>query len=148
MFTAKTISAAEARKIGLVDEVVPLDHLHEAALRFAHGEHAGQRPPLSPEYTALERFFASNCVETIHAGAADVGGDASLARAMKQVGGKGPVALRITELLIVEGACKSLDEGLQMEMAHVAEIFSTTNAHLGLTFRAKKLLGQPAFAGR
>ena len=72
----------------------------------------------------------------------------AVVRAMKQVAGRATVALRITELFIVEGIERSLDEGLQMEMDHVAEIFSTTNAHLGLTFRAKKQLGQPAFAGR
>jgi enoyl-CoA hydratase/3-hydroxyacyl-CoA dehydrogenase len=148
LFTAKTISAAEARGIGLVDQVVPLAELDNAALRIARGERASARPPLSPERAAIEHFFAANRVEDIRTGAVNTGGDMALGRAVKQVAGRAPVALRLAELLIDEGSAHPLEEALRLEIDHVFEIFATTDAHLGLSFRAKKQLGQPAFSGR
>ena len=57
---------------------------------------------------------------------------------MKRVGGKAPIALRLSQKLIDEGAKVSLAEGLAMEMAHLMEIFSTKDAYEGLSTLGKK----------
>ncbi len=149
ILTGKTLSALEAHKVGIVHQVVPPDQLEETCRAIARG---GNCPPRNtqrtPELAALERFFEHNRAENLHAGTADCGGDAALFRAMKLVAAKSPVALRMAERIIEEGSRTSLEAGLQLEVDHVIEIFSSEDAYRGLTFRAKRGLGQPDFAGR
>ena len=68
----------------------------------------------------------------------------ALARAMKRVTSKAPVALRLAEQLIDQGARMPLDEGLQLELDHLVEIFSTEDALEGLSSLGKK---KPHFTG-
>ena len=64
---------------------------------------------------------------------------------MKRVGSKAPIALRLSQRLIDEGAKVSLAEGLQMELSHLFEIFGTKDAYEGLSTLGKKA---PVFEGR
>ena len=64
---------------------------------------------------------------------------------MKRVSFKAPIALRLAGKLIESGAKVSLEEGLAMELAHLEEIFSTKDAHHGLSTLGKQA---PAFEGR
>lgn len=140
VFTGQTLGAEEAKAIGLVDMVVPHAEL-ESAIRGAiekgvPGERA--RPELSAKHAALSAFFAENDADALREGKADAKGDDNLAKAMKRVGGKAPIALRLSQKLIDEGAKVSLAEGLAMEMAHLMEIFSTKDAYEGLSTLGKK----------
>lgn len=134
VLTGQIISAEEALAIGLIDAVAPREELDEAAARFAQGAPARERRPQAPPaaYRALAEFFDSNDVETIRTGKANTGGDERLAKAMKMVGGKAPIALRIAASLIDEGIRVPLDEGMRMELSHVREIFATKDALTGL----------------
>jgi enoyl-CoA hydratase/3-hydroxyacyl-CoA dehydrogenase len=149
MFTGKTLSAAEALALGVVHQVVPNDQLESTCRAIAQGGPCPNRDQQrTPELAAMERFFATHRVDDLHAGTADCGGDAALARAMKAVAPKSLVALRLVERLIDQGSRTSLEEGLRLEVDCVIEGFSTEDAYRGLTFRAKRGLGQPVFAGR
>jgi len=148
LFTGKTLSAAEAWTIGLVDRVVPHEELDDAARRCAGGILGPEKPgPRPPKIDALERFFESYGADQLLAGTADTGGDRLLARAMRRVAAGAPIALRYAERMIQEGAGRSLEAGLQMEIDHAAEIFSTKDAHTGLSFRVNRQFGQPTFEG-
>ena len=147
IFTGQTVSAEEALSIGLIDKVVPHEEL-DAACRQAIAEGVQPvAPPASssPKHEALASFFASNDSETLRLGRADTGGDETLARAMKRVGAKAPIALRLAGKLIESGSKESLDAGLAMELAHLEEIFSTKDAYEGLSTLGKKA---PVFEGR
>ena len=148
IYTGKTLSAAEALKMGLVHSIVPADQLDETCRAIALGAPC-PRPHLqrTSQLAALERFFDQNRVSDLHAGNAETGGDPALARAMKSVGAKAPIALRLAERIIEEGSRVSLEEGIQIELAHVFEVIGTQDAYRGLTFRAKGGLGQPGFTG-
>jgi enoyl-CoA hydratase/carnithine racemase len=150
ILAGKTLSAAEARRVGLVDLVVPHEQLEATARSLAVDGAALGDPaePYSPELAAIERLFASNRAEDLRTGRAGTGGQAALARAMKPVAAHGPVALRLAERLIEEGSRQSLAAGLQMEIDHVVEIFSTEDARRGLAFRANRQVGRPEFVGR
>ncbi|HLA85942.1 MAG TPA: enoyl-CoA hydratase/isomerase family protein [Thermoguttaceae bacterium] len=153
IFTGKTLSAAEARRIGLVDQVAPHEELTAAArqciFNFLNAnESRPPREPLSPERAAIEHFFAVNRVESLRLGQADPGGNPALARAMKPVAAKGPVALRIAEWLIDEGMRLPLPSALQLEIDRVMDIFTTEDALRGLSFRAGRQVGNPQFTGR
>ncbi len=149
IFTGKTVSAHEALQMGLIHQIVPPDQLDETCRAIALGGPCPARNfQRTPELIAMERFFTQNRASDLHAGTADTGGDAALIRAMKSVAAKGPIALRLAEQIIEEGSRTTLEEGIQMELAHVLEIFGTQDAYRGLTFRAKGGLGNPVFAGR
>ena len=55
-------------------------------------------------------------------------GNAAIERAAKQAANKSPLALRLAEKLIDAGAMRTLDEGLELELAHLVEIFSDPTA--------------------
>jgi enoyl-CoA hydratase/3-hydroxyacyl-CoA dehydrogenase len=146
VFTGQTLSPEEALAIGFIDKVVPHEQL-DAACRaaIAEGIRPHARPTLAPKHKALESLFAGNDSETLRQGKADVKGDEALAKAMKRVGFKAPIALRLAGKLIESGAKVPLAEGLQMELAHLVEIFSTKDAYEGLSTLGKKA---PVFEGR
>jgi enoyl-CoA hydratase/3-hydroxyacyl-CoA dehydrogenase len=149
IFTGKTLSAIEACKIGLVDQVVPPDQLDSVCRAVALGQHAfAPRPARTPDHDVVEAFFARSRAEDLRAGTADTDNHPAAMRAMKLVAGKAPIALRLAEAMIDRGMQVSLVQGLQQEIDHVTEIFTTTDALTGLTFRSGKQLGAPAFVGR
>lgn len=145
VFTGQMLGAEEAAAIGLVDRVVPHEDL-DAALREAidAGGRRRERPALSDRHRALEGFFAGNDAESLRSGSADTRGDEALAKAMKRVGPKAPIALRLAGKLIESGATVPLQEGLAMELAHLEEIFTTKDAHAGLSSVGQKA---PVFQG-
>jgi enoyl-CoA hydratase/3-hydroxyacyl-CoA dehydrogenase len=146
VFTGQTLSPEEAASIGFIDKVVPHEEL-DAACRAAilEGIKPTSRPALSSKHQALDAFFAGNDAETLRQGKADTKGDEGLAKAMKRVGFKAPIALRLAGKLIESGSKVSLDDGLAMELSHLEEIFSTKDALEGLSTLGKKA---PVFEGR
>ncbi len=72
---------------------------------------------------------------------ADTMGNLALERAMKQAAGKSPLALRLAEKLIEEGAGVSLAEGLEMELSHLIEVFSDSAAQSLLHARSAQNAG-------
>jgi enoyl-CoA hydratase/carnithine racemase len=101
-------------------------------------------PALGAKHAALEAFFAANDSEALRLGRADTGGDDGLAKAMKRVGFKAPIALRLSGKLIESGSTTTLAQGLEMELAHLKEIFTTKDAYEGLSTLGKKA---PVFQG-
>jgi enoyl-CoA hydratase/3-hydroxyacyl-CoA dehydrogenase len=146
VFTGQTLGADEAAAIGFIDKVVPHEEL-DAACRtaIAEGIRPKSRPARSAKHQSLEAFFAGNDSETIRQGKADTKGDDALAKAMKRVGFKAPIALRLAGKLIESGSKVALDEGLAMELSHLEEVFSTKDALEGLSTLGKKA---PVFEGR
>lgn len=149
IYTGKTIPASDAWRIGLVDRLVPPEELDAACRACALGELGPEKCPARPEeFTALEWFFASQRAEALRTGVAPTDGNPALARAMRLVAAKAPVALRIAEQIIDAGIQESLEAGLQREIDHVVEIFQTQDAYAGLAHRARRQVGQPVFQGR
>jgi enoyl-CoA hydratase/3-hydroxyacyl-CoA dehydrogenase len=146
VFTGQTLSADEAAAIGFIDKVVPHDEL-DAACRsaIAEGIKPRTRLELDAKHRSLEAFFAENDAETLRLGKADARGDEVLAKAMKRVSFKAPIALRLAGKLIESGAPLALEDGLAMELGHLKEIFGTKDAYEGLSTLGKKA---PAFEGR
>jgi enoyl-CoA hydratase/carnithine racemase len=110
------------------------------------GKVSGRRPHTLPaSHVHLAGFFDSHDVEQIRIGQADTRGDDQLSAAMKAVGTKAPVAVRLAATLIDQGAAVSLEDGLRMELGHLTEIFSTKDALAGLLSVGKS---RAVFEGR
>jgi hypothetical protein len=67
---------------------------------------------------------------------------------MKLVGSRAPLSLRCIEQLIDEGFPLPLDQGLQMELDRVVEIYRSADAHRGMVHRMRNRIAAPAFEGR
>jgi len=145
--TGQVISAGEALAIGLIDRVVPHEELDVAAagLITSGPVRARQAAPVPPSHASLAAFFDANDVERIRLGQAETNGDDGLLAAMKAVGTKAPIALRLAATLVDEGATVPLADGLRMELAHLREVFATKDALTGLSSIGRS---RPVFEGR
>ncbi len=147
ILTGQTLSAEEALAIGLVDRIVEHEEL-DVALRKAieAGPVAERRPgPVPERYRDLAEFFETHDPDTLRAGKADTRGRDDLARAMKRVGTRAPIALRLASRLIEASRTVPLAEGLRMELEHLVEVFSTRDAYEGLSSLGRRA---PVFEGR
>jgi enoyl-CoA hydratase/3-hydroxyacyl-CoA dehydrogenase len=145
IFTGRSLDAEAALRIGLVDEVVTHDRLDRAIRnRIEQGLSEHPEPTFDAETAALAKFFEHHSIEDLRTGRVDPGDSEDLARAVRQVRRKAPVALRIAERLIDEGLDQPLHEGLHMELEHLVEVFGTHDAHEGLSSVGTR---EPVFKG-
>ena len=157
IYTGQTVDAAEAHAIGLVDAVVPYDRLDAAvADAIARGPRPSPRAiALSEDYRLMAEFFENLTNEELQGGgAASVAFSTALpsqalierlGKALERLRRKAPMALRIAAELIERSKSTPLDEGLQLELSHLREIFSTKDAYEGLSSLGKR---PPVFQGR
>jgi len=146
VFTGQTLPAEEAAAIGLVDRAVAPEDLDAAVLEAVEQGPVETRKPATPpdSYRALATLFESADPDALREGRIDAGDDRRLQKAVARVGAKAPIALRIAGRLIDEGAGRSLQEGLKMELDHLVEIFGTKDAYEGLSSLGRK---RPEFKG-
>lgn len=146
VLTGETADAHTALATGLVDEIVPLESMAERIQELHRG---GARPRSTPHLNgrlqAIAQAFETVDVEALLAGTA-VHDDPAIAKTLQRVRFKAPVACRLADRMIREGAAKGMDAGLALEMAHLREIFGTADAYEGLT----ALLGgrRPQYQGK
>jgi enoyl-CoA hydratase/3-hydroxyacyl-CoA dehydrogenase len=150
VLTGETLDASEALAIGLIDRVAPFATLDDAIAEVVGAWQAGGRgtrtaPPAVPDaYRAVADVFVRHDPDTIRGGQAAAGSDPRVAQAMKRLAYKAPVAMRIASELIDQGADLPIEAALELEMAHLTEIFSTKDAFEGLSSLGKK---RPVFTG-
>jgi enoyl-CoA hydratase / 3-hydroxyacyl-CoA dehydrogenase len=147
VLSGQTIGAEEALAIGLVDTVVPYEQLDSAiAETLAKGPTSTRQPRPVPEaYRPVADFFDRHGVDELLRGTAGAPEGVRLAKAVKRIGSKAPVALRVAADLIDRALDVSIDDGLALELSHLHEIFATKDAYEGLSSLGKKA---PVFVGR
>ena len=146
VLTGETADAPTALAAGLVDEIVPVDHLADRILELHRGgARPHSKPQLNARLQAIATAFETVDVEALLAGTA-VHDDPAIAKTLQRVRFKAPVACRLADRMIREGAAKGVEAGLAMELAHLQEVFGTADAYEGLT----ALLGgrRPQYQGK
>lgn len=148
LFTGFPIPAHEARELGLVTELVDPQDLEAAIQKLSAADSIADKfeARLLPEkYRVIADRFTEDNVRALLDGSFDAGDDARLAKMAKIISYKGPVALKMVDRLVAAAESKSLDEGLELELSLLTEIFSTEDAFEGLS---KVGRARPEFKGR
>ena len=146
IFTGQTLPATEAHAIGLIDAVVPYDELDATIAGAIDGADLPAADGAArAAFDGIARLFAGHTPDELHEGRVDPGDDEKLAKMVKRVGHKAPIALRLAGRMIDAAEASSLEEGLQMELDHLVEIFGTADAYEGLSSLGRK---RPEFQDR
>ncbi len=132
--TGKMLSATEAEEIGLVDKVISYEEFVEIVSCNRPLPDTSKR--LLPEkWQHIKNIFDKNSLtEILEKNIHDKSlADVEVEKIVKTISYKAPVAIRLADKLIDDGM------GCESELAHLNEIFSTSDALLGLTSIGKKV---------
>ncbi len=143
IYTGAIVPAAHALAIGLVDAVHPTATTAEEALTAL--EQPVDVTQADSRFAILEELFGKHSLAELLDASRPMPSYALAVRALVQLRGKAPIALRLAETIIDRGATMSLAESLDEEFAHLAEIFATEDARIGLASVGKE---RPQFVGR
>jgi len=145
VLTGTPVDARTAAAIGLVDELVPVERMQERIRELHAARTAPPRGPVAPDeaIAALADFFADADVDRLLAGDTTAE-NPRVAREAGKVRHKAPIATRIADRLIRDGAEADLADGLAMELSHLEEIFHTKDAYEGLSSLGRR---RPSFTG-
>ncbi len=147
ILSGDTVDAVTALTMGLVDDVVRTEQIGERILQIHKGgkRPAQAEPDLDEWLTQVQELFEGADLERLLKGA--VGhADPSVAKAAGKVRHKAPIACRMADRMIREGAERGVEHGLEMELSHLKEIFSTDDAHEGLSALVQGR--RPTFQGK
>ncbi len=149
VFTGEIVGASLALEMGLVDAVVEAPVLESTARDWARTKPPvrDRRPAPVPERLRPQaEFLAGNRLAGILDGAVAASGDEARERLIKRVRSRAPLALRYAEEIIDAGAALPLDQGLELELAHLEDVFRSGDALSGMKSVGGK--ERPQFKGR
>ncbi len=147
VLTGQSLQAAEAAAIGLLDQVVPVAELDAAVAELLRQGAVANRQPKSQSgrHAAIAECFAGNTLADLVGGTGSCASEVDMSALSRRLSRKAPVALRMANDIIERGAKMPLEQGLQLELDGLLEIFRTQDAYIGL----KSLGGAaPTFIGR
>ena len=132
IYTGKLLNSTEAKDFGIVDKIISQNDLFE----LLEGKELviDENKKVKNEATkSIESFFEKTPLTKILQEEVSLNAEQSVQKAIKTVKQKAPIALKIADKLITEA------KGCQSELDHLREIFSTSDALLGLTSIGKKV---------
>ena len=148
VFTGKTISAADALELGIVDHLVSVDDLSETITQLVlKGEQKEEKNVLlSDRFKYIDTFFSHVDFEDIVTGNMINDVDVSFSDTIiKTMSRKAPIALKMANDIIDLQIGKSKKDAIEIELARLEEIFSTQDALEGLTSAGKR---RPNYIGK
>lgn len=135
IFTGTTMTAEEAKELGLVHKVVAFSEI-DTVLREISPDNLPNKQnsiALPQKYKALSELFASENVDYLLRGEIPPGADTDLAKKiLKKLSSKSPVAMRFANRIIDEQANKPVREAINIELNLLPQVFSTADAWEGL----------------
>ncbi|MBI4346279.1 MAG: 3-hydroxyacyl-CoA dehydrogenase/enoyl-CoA hydratase family protein [Elusimicrobia bacterium] len=133
VLTGAPLGAKEALALGLAQALAPAEEALARAKELARGEAtAASRPALPRELVTVREAFSEGLLAGTLAGQAPVGCDPAAAKAIAGLPKRAPLALKFAEELIEGGLKGSLENGLELELSRIVEIFKTADAREGL----------------
>jgi len=136
------MDAQTGHDLGLLTHLVDVASVNTCMAELASAGKPANKYPGAPANSSsavaafATSFFSDDNMSAIMNGACPDGfnaEDKSVARQMKSLSRTAPIALRMASDLIDATASTSLADGLQMELDHLTEIFSTEDSLEGLS---------------
>ncbi|MCK4415535.1 MAG: enoyl-CoA hydratase/isomerase family protein [Thermoplasmatales archaeon] len=149
IFTGKTLDAKNAASIGLVEYVVPPDEIDSKISELINSgkmlKKSSKRMVELPEnFQRIKDYFSDANIESVLSGEGDLN---ELGKKIsKTISYKAPLAIKFANQIIDEGSCLDLNKGLEIELSHLSEIFSTQDALEGLN--SVIMRRRPIFKGK
>ena len=146
IFTGRPIPAPMGQKLGVVEHVVALEDMTSwLAERTVITDKYARQVELTSELQIIKEQFSDANVQALLEGRVMDEDDPGLQKLAKVLSRKAPLALKMANKLIDEGYDMSLAAGLELELSHLKEIFSTEDAYEGLSSVGQRF---PKFKGR
>jgi enoyl-CoA hydratase/3-hydroxyacyl-CoA dehydrogenase len=145
IFTGNIMSADTAAALGVADRIATHEDMKRVIAELVRkGKPPERRVPqtVPAGYENLAKLFPAGRDVASLVGEKQASPEDQ--KLVDRVRSKAPIALRIADQLI-EGAAKwSLEQGIEQELAHLAEIFATKDAYVGLSSLGR---ARPVFTG-
>jgi len=135
LFTGEIINARQAQEFGLA-ESVPASRLSSRIQEIITQPKATSRLQQTiiypPEMEKIKTLFSDTRVGELLGGKLLTSPDPFEAKVAKKVSFKAPLALKLANQIMDEGIKGTLEQGIQVELGHLKEIFATADAYEGL----------------
>jgi enoyl-CoA hydratase/3-hydroxyacyl-CoA dehydrogenase len=148
IFTGKILDAKTAESIGLVDYVFPPDVIDNKIFEIVNSSKIINKSikkdvELPENFQKIREYFKDNNLKSILSGTNDLN---ELGKKIsKIISYKAPIAIKLANKIIDEGSQLNLSEGLELELKHLSDIFSTKDALEGLN--SVIMRQRPTFTG-
>lgn len=147
VFTGAPVKVQDALDMGIVTKIVgPAEVesvIRELAAAGKPEKYASREIP--ERFKPMKEMFASDHVQKMLSGEKPAGmDDALVAKTMKILGYKAPIALKLADEIIDRQMDKSMKDAVEVELDQLQEIFSTADALEGLSSAGRK---RPEFKG-
>jgi enoyl-CoA hydratase/3-hydroxyacyl-CoA dehydrogenase len=149
IFTGKILDARTAESIGLVEYVFPQDEIDSKISELIRSgkllkKSKKQDVKLPETFEKIKDYFTDSNLRYVLNGEGDLNELGQ--KISKTISYKAPIAIKLANQIIDEGSQLDLEKGLEVELSHLTEIFSTEDALEGLNSVIKRQ--RPAFKGK
>lgn len=149
IFTGKILDARSAASIGLIEYITPPDEMDSMISDLVDSGKLLKKTmkkdvKLPDKFLKIKDYFSDDKIQSVLSGAKDLNELGQ--KISKTISYKAPLAIKLANQIIDEGSQLELNEGLEIELSHLAEIFSTEDALEGLNSVIKRQ--RPTFKGK
>jgi enoyl-CoA hydratase/3-hydroxyacyl-CoA dehydrogenase len=149
IFTGKVLDARDAASIGLVEYVVSTDDIDDKISELVNSgkiinKSMKEEVKLPENFQKIKNYFSDYNIQSVLKGEGDLNELGQ--KISKTISYKAPLAIELANRIIDEGSKVNLSEGLEIELSHLGEIFSTQDALEGLN--SVVLKKRPEFKGK
>jgi len=149
IFTGKILDAKTAEVFGLIEYIVPPDEIDYKISELVNSgkilkKSMKKELELPEKFQKIKNYFSDTNIKSVLTGEGDLNELGQ--KISKTISYKAPLAIELANKIIDEGSQVNLNDGLEIELSHLAEIFSTQDALEGLN--SVVMRKRPEFKGR
>jgi enoyl-CoA hydratase/3-hydroxyacyl-CoA dehydrogenase len=135
IFTGKVLDARTAASIGLVEYLLPTEEIDNKVSELVSSgkilrKSMKKEVKLPEHFQKIKGYFSDTNIQNILSGNGDL--NEVEQKISKTISYKAPLAIKLANKVIDEGSQLDLKKGLEVELVHLREIFSTQDALEGL----------------
>jgi enoyl-CoA hydratase/3-hydroxyacyl-CoA dehydrogenase len=149
IFTGKILDAKTAASIGLIEYLLPPDEINSMISTLVSSgkilkKSMKKEVKLPESFQKIKNYFSDTNIKNMLSGEGNLNELGQ--KISKTISYKAPIAIKLANKIIDEGSQVNLNEGLEIELSHLGEIFSTEDALEGLN--SVIMRKRPEFKGK